>query len=189
VFDSSRHDCCSSGDRYVKERRRAMARRRDLAPFEGGALWQRLLGDFDRFFEETNRPLFKRRSWPDEFAWVPAVEVAQREGKFCVRVDLPGVKKEEVTVSAADGYLTIQGERKHDAETHEGEWFQTERTYGRFVRVIPLPEGVTASEITANFVDGVLDVAVPLPKAAVAAEPQKIPIGGAPETKTTTRAA
>ena len=157
--------------------------RRALTPFEGGALWRRLFGDFDRVFEDANRPLFRRRTWFNEFAWVPDVEVAEREGKLFVRVDLPGVKKEEVTVSTADECLTIQGERKHEAETKEGEWFQTERTYGTFVRVIPLPEGVKTSEIVANFQNGVLEVAVPLPSVAIAAEPQRIPIGGAAEKK------
>ena len=166
-----------------------MTRRRDLAPFDGGALWQRLLGDFDRFFEDTNRPLFRRRFSLDEFAWVPEVEVAEREGKLFVRVDLPGVKREELTVSAVDGCLTIQGERKQEAKTDEGEWFQTERTYGKFVRVIPLPDGFAASEIVANFQNGVLEVQVPLPKAVAPAEPHKIPIGGAAEKKTDTRVA
>jgi HSP20 family protein len=156
---------------------------RGLGPFEGGALWRRLLGDFDRFFEDTNQPLFRRRPWANEFAWVPDVEVAEREGKLFVRVDVPGVKKEEVSVSTADECLTIQGERKHETETREGEWFQTERTYGKFVRVIPLPAGVKTSEIVANFRDGVLEVTVPLPSAAIAAEPQQIPIGGAAEKK------
>ena len=154
---------------------------RGLGPFEGNAIWRRLLGDFDRFFEDTNRPLFRRRTGVNEFAWVPEVEVAEREGKLFVRVDLPGVKQEEVTVSTADDCLTIQGERKHETETKKGEWFQTERTYGKFVRVIPLPEGVKASAIVANFHNGVLEVTAPLPSATIAAEPQRIPIGGATE--------
>lgn len=161
-----------------------MAPHRGLAPFDGGAIWRRLLGDFDRFFEDTNRSPFKRRAWMNEFAWLPDVEVAEREGKLFVRVDLPGVKKEEVAVTAADGYLTIQGERTHEAKKEEGEWFESERTYGKFVRVIPLPDGFKASDIVAIFTDGVLEVTVPLPK-AVAAESQKIPIGG--ETEKTTK--
>lgn len=158
-----------------------MDTRRALTPFEGGALWRRLFGDFDRFFEDANRRLPGRRGWLNEFAWVPEAEVAEREGKLFVRVDLPGVKKEEITVTAADGYLTIQGERKQEVEKKEGEWFHTERTYGRFARAVPLPEAVKATEIAANFQNGVLEVIVPLPSAAIAAEPQQIPIGGATE--------
>jgi len=161
---------------------------RGLAPFAGGALWRRLLGDFDRVFEGTNGPLFKVPARLNEFAWVPEVEVAEREGKLFVRVDLPGVKKEEVRVTA-DEYLKIEGERTQEAESNEGEWFRTERSYGRFARVIPLPEGVKATEIVAAFSDGVLEVVVPLPSAAVAAEPQRIPIGGNTEQKPTKAAA
>ena len=157
--------------------------RRALTPFEGNPLWRRLFGDFDRFFEETNRPLLRRRAWLNEFAWIPEAEVAEREGKLFVHLDLPGVKPEEVTVTAADGYLTVQGERKQEAEKKEGEWFHTERTYGMFARAIRLPEGVKASAIAANFQNGVLEVIVPLPSAAIAAEPQRIPVGGATEKK------
>ena len=155
--------------------------RRGLTPFEGAALVRRLFGDFDRWFEDTDWPLFRRRLGFDEFAWVPNVEVREREGTLFVRVDLPGVKKEEVTVTAEDGYLTIKGERKQETETTKGDWFQTERNYGKFARVFPLPDGAKASEITATFEGGVLEVKVPLPSAAIAAEPQRIPIGGATE--------
>jgi HSP20 family protein len=146
-----------------------------------------LFGDFDRFFEGAGAPLFKRPEWyKNEFAWVPELEVVERDGYVTVRVDLPGLKKEEINVTVTDGFLTIEGERKHEVEEKEREWFHTERTYGRFIRTLTIPEGVTASAIVANFENGVLEITVPLPAAKVIGEPQKIAVGGA-ETKAETK--
>jgi len=71
----------------------------------------------------------------------------------------------------------LKAERKREAETRKEEWFATERTYGRFACTVQLPEGVTADDVKATFVNGVLEVTMPL--AAVAAPPaaRKIAIG------------
>ncbi|HEU4687047.1 MAG TPA: Hsp20/alpha crystallin family protein [Vicinamibacterales bacterium] len=63
----------------------------------------------------------------------------------------------------------MEGERKLETGTTEKAWYRTERTYGHFFRFVPLPEGVKAEEVTATFVNGVLEVKVPIPIAAVAA--------------------
>jgi HSP20 family protein len=160
-----------------------MYRQRALAPFEGGALARRLFGDFNRFLEDVGAPGFRRRGWYNEFAWVPEMEVTEREGRLKIHVDLPGLKKEEIAVTVTDGYLTIEGERKYETEKQENERFHTERTYGKFVRTFALPEGVTPTEIAATYENGVLEVMVPLPAAAVATGPLKIPLGGGVEKK------
>jgi HSP20 family protein len=159
-----------------------MERRRGLVPFAGGALARQLFGDFDRFFEDVGAPWFRRREF-NEFAWVPDVEITEREGRLAVRVDLPGLKQEEITVTAAEGYLTIEGERKYETEEKKNEWFHSERTYGRFARTLALPEAVKPTEIRATFENGVLEVIVPVPAAAVVTEPLKIPVGGGVEKK------
>jgi HSP20 family protein len=160
-----------------------MDRRRGLAPFEGGALARRLFGDFDRFFEEAGVPWFRRLDRNAENVWFPELEITEREGKLLVRVDLPGLAKEEVTVTATDEHLTIAGERKREVEEKKNEWFHTERTYGKFTRTVPLPAGVKPAEITATFVNGVLEVLVPVPAAVTANEPLKVPVAGGAENK------
>jgi HSP20 family protein len=160
-----------------------MERRRGLVPFEGGALARRLFGDFDRFFEGADVPWFRRRGGYNEFAWVPELEITEREGRLKIHVDLPGLKKEEIAVTVIDGYLTIEGERKYATEEKKNEWVHTERTYGKFARTVALPEGVKPAEIAATFENGVLEVVVPLPMVAAAAEPLKIPVGGEAERK------
>jgi HSP20 family protein len=166
-----------------------MYRRRGLVPVDGGALARRLLGDFDRFFEDAGLPLWRRRSTFNEVAWVPEIEVVERDHRLIVRADLPGLTKENVTVTATGEFLTIEGERKHEVQDKQNEWSHTERTYGAFTRTIPLPDGVKTSDVTATFENGVLQVTVPLPAAAAAPAPQKIAIEGGAETKAVKTAA
>jgi HSP20 family protein len=166
-----------------------MYRRRGLAPVPGSALAKRLFGDFDRFFEDAGLPLLRRRDVFNEFAWIPEMEVAERDHRLIVRADLPGLTKQDVTVTATADLLTIEGERKQEVEDKQNEWSHTERTYGAFTRTIPLPDGVKTSDIKATFENGVLEVIVPLPAASAAAAPQKIAIGGGAETKAVKTAA
>jgi len=79
------------------------------------------------------------------------------------RVDLPGVKKEDVTVHVTDGHLALSGERKQEKEEKKDNVYRTEREYGSFYRAVPLPEGAKLEDVKATFADGVLEVSVPLP--------------------------
>ena len=93
--------------------------------------------------------------------WVPAIEVFERDEKFVVRVDLPGLKKEEVKIEATHDELTIEGERKVEKEEKEEGLYRTERTYGRFFRRIGIPEHVKAEGAVALFKNGVLEIEMP----------------------------
>jgi len=86
-------------------------------------------------------------------------------------------------VNLTDEGLVIEGERAQGAENREDEWFTTERTYGRFYRVVPLPDGVNFKEVKATFRNGVLEISVPLPAAAAKA-PYKVPVEGEPQANT-----
>jgi HSP20 family protein len=142
-----------------------------------------VFGDFDRFFEEAGVPWFRRLNRDAENVWFPELEITEREGKLLVRVDLPGLAREEVTVTATDEFLTIGGERKREVEEKKNEVFHSERTYGRFARTVALPAGVKPAEITATFVNGVLEVVVPVPAVPAANEPLKVPVSDAAEKK------
>ena len=155
-----------------------MARTTDLLPGRPGFLMRKMFRDFD--------PLFDLRSWPlagfkparfGEFPWTPELEMTEHDHKLMVKVDLPGLKKEEVTVNVSADGLAIEGERTREVDANKDDWFTTERTYGRFNRLVPLPEGVNFKEVTATFRNGVLEVVVPLP-AAAARTPHTVPIGG-----------
>jgi HSP20 family molecular chaperone IbpA len=71
--------------------------------------------------------------------WTPEIEVFERDEEFIVRVDLPGLKKEDVKIEVTHDELTIEGERKLEKETREGGVHQTERAYGKFYRPSGFP--------------------------------------------------
>jgi len=138
-----------------------------MPPAESKAPARRAL-DVSRYVAEEMDRLFNefgvRNHWPfvpvssrDEL-WIPPVEVEEKDGEFHVRVELPGMKKEEVKVDLAEGVLTIDGERKHDEQRKEKDYYRTERSYGRFVRTITLPEGAKLDTAKALFADGMLEI-------------------------------
>ena len=100
--------------------------------------------------------------------WAPNLEVFERDDKFFVRVDLPGLKKDDVKIEVSHDELTIEGERKLAKEEKEEGFYRTERSYGTFYRRIAIPEHVKGEAATATFKDGVLEIempTIPIPEA------------------------
>lgn len=97
-------------------------------------------------------------------AWYPAIEVSEREGQLHVHAELPGLNPEDVKVELANDALIIRGERKSEHEHQIGKAYRSERRYGEFYREIALPEGVNAEQARAQFRNGVLEIAIPMPE-------------------------
>lgn len=95
--------------------------------------------------------------------WYPQIEVSERGGNLVVCADLPGMRKEDVHLEVHDDYLVLEGERRQESEQNQGGVYRSERSYGRFYRTIPLPDGVDPEQVKANFKDGVLEVTLPMP--------------------------
>jgi len=137
---------------------------------EGRDPFALMRAEFDRFF---NEPGWTALHWPtfrfgrgEEAAWNPGIDVFERDKRLVTKVDLPGLKKEDIKVEVTDGYLTISGDRKREEEEKKDDFYRCEREYGSFYRAVPLPEGVKLEDVKATFVDGVLEVSVPLPAKA-----------------------
>jgi HSP20 family protein len=96
--------------------------------------------------------------------WYPEVEILQRGENLVVRADLPGIKREDVHIDLDDGVLTIRGARQNESTEEREGFFHSERSYGSFARVIPLPSGVEGEQCKAKFDNGVLEVTIPLPE-------------------------
>lgn len=96
--------------------------------------------------------------------WSPSIEVFERDGKLKVTADLPGMSRDDVHVELRDNNLVLEGERKEEKKEDREGYFVTERTYGRFYRVIPLPDDVDAASARATFRDGVLELTFDLPR-------------------------
>jgi HSP20 family protein len=94
--------------------------------------------------------------------WAPHIEVVERDGKLLIQADLPGVRKEDVSVQIEDDAVVIQGQRHQENTRNEQGFYHSERSYGSFYRMIPLPDGVNVDDAQASFRDGVLHIELPL---------------------------
>jgi HSP20 family protein len=112
---------------------------------------------------------FQRESWPwrtgqqGSALWSPQIESFQRGDQFVVRADLPGLKKEDVHIELTDNSLAIEGERREEREEDREGYYRSERSYGSFYRVIPLPEGAITETAKAHFDNGVLEIVLQAP--------------------------
>lgn len=110
------------------------------------------------------------RNWPFQTArhgagslWAPQIETFERGNEFIVRADLPGLKKDDVKIDITDDSLTIEGERREEHEEDREGYYRSERSYGSFCRVIPLPDGAITDSAKANFNNGVLEIVMQAP--------------------------
>jgi HSP20 family protein len=110
-----------------------------------------------------------------ETTWRPPIEVKYGNDKLLVRAELPGLTKEAVKVTITGDLLAIEGERKVEKEENLKGYVHTERSYGRFYRGIPIPEGANTENVVAEFANGVLEIAIPIPRAVVTTK--EIPVG------------
>lgn len=145
------------------------------------SLMRRMSEEMDRSFGS-----FFGQSSRGSGTWFPAIEVAERNGQLQVHAELPGLKPEDVKVEVTNDSLILRGERKSEHEHRSGGSYRSERRYGEFYREIPLPEGVNADAVKAQFRDGVLEITVPVPEQA--SNRRQIPIQSG-QTSTSTAAA
>lgn len=114
--------------------------------------------------ELWNRPWLPFRLARAPRTWAPTTDVFRADGDLVVKADLPGMRKEDIEVRLEHGDLVLKGERKHEEEVKEENFFRSECSYGSFFRRLPLPYEVEPKAINAKFHDGVLEVHIPLPQ-------------------------
>jgi HSP20 family protein len=97
---------------------------------------------------------------PTEFfnGWVPPLDLFEDKDSLVARVELPGMKKEDIDISLHEGVLTISGERKETTDSEAGEVHRSERLHGRFSRSLALPKPVVAEKAKASYKNGILTV-------------------------------
>ena len=95
------------------------------------------------------------------FEWSPSADISETDKEYLIRAELPGMKKEDVKVTLADGVLTIQGERRQRKDQNNEKYHRVETHYGSFTRTFTLPDNVKAECITCEAREGVLTVHIP----------------------------
>ena len=81
---------------------------------------------------------------------MPGIDVFEKDNRLVTKIDLPGMKKEDVKVEVTDGRLTISGERRTEVEEKKEQFFRCERAFGSFYRSVPLPDGVKFDDVKAT---------------------------------------
>ena len=117
-----------------------------------------------QFSDEIDRMLRGATRGADIDSWSPVIDVHQSGGALIVAAELPGLKREDVKVELTDDALILEGERKREEKEDQEGYHRWERSYGRFYRAIPLPEGARTDQVKAELKDGVLKVSIPIPE-------------------------
>jgi HSP20 family protein len=118
----------------------------------------------NRVFDDS---LFRSDRRDDPLAmgsWSPTVDMFEKDDKVVIKAELPGLDKKDVSLDLQNGVLTLKGERKHENEVKEENFYRREMSYGKFVRSFSLPVDVDADQIKAEFQNGLLTVEVPKPE-------------------------
>lgn len=89
------------------------------------------------------------------------MDVKETDDRYRLSLDLPGVSKDDVSITVEDNRLTIRGERQEETRTEDEDVVRMERSFGQFYRTLRLPESINEEEITATFDDGVLSIDLP----------------------------
>ncbi len=119
-------------------------------------------------FEQLMNELGLRHRFPPAWweadsplgTWAPAIEVQEKGNDFLVRAELPGLTRDQVTVNVTDEVVVVEGEKKKEESSEKEGYYRSERSYGKFRRVIALPDGADPKSAVATFKDGILEVAM-----------------------------
>lgn len=145
----------------------------NLIRFTPGTELRRMQREFDRLFESFFPTLSDSNGNGETAVWSPRVDLAETEDAYLIRLDVPGMKKEDFDVSYQQGVLSISGERKVEEHEEKANFVRLERSFGRFYRSFTLPKEVKDTKIRATYDAGVLTIHVPK---AEASRPRRIEI-------------
>jgi len=139
-----------------------------LIPWRPRDSWWDPLYDLDNIQKQMNS-LFnlslsrfpEREAGLLEGAWNPAMDIYDSKDSVLVKVDIPGMKKEDIDISVHGNTLIIKGEKRQEREVKEKNYVRTERFYGAFNRAATLPAAVDAGKVQATYKNGVLELVLP----------------------------
>jgi HSP20 family protein len=151
-----------------------MGRERRRNPFRGLVDHMSEMSRMREYFETGQEE--RRRTHAT--AWVPTTDIFAEGDDLVIRCELAGVHREDIDIELTGDTLTVSGERRSEL-SEEVHFYTRERSFGHFRRSMNLPEGINASDISADFQDGMLQVTV-RGGATEVPEPERIEIRGEP---------
>lgn len=112
---------------------------------------------FDSFF--PNRQ--SENGGAEKANWTPRVDLSENDEEYLLHLDLPGMTKEDISISFQDGTLSVSGERKAETKREDENFVRVERAAGHFYRSFTLPKQIKENKISAEYENGVLRIHVP----------------------------
>lgn len=124
--------------------------------------------EIERVFDRFLTPRFLPEPFLPEYPfegmgteWIPVLEVVENANEFVVRLEIPGIHRENLDLNLTGQVLTITGKRETKGENTGETYLVRERLYGKFVRTLRLPVPVAAEKVTATYEEGMLVVTLP----------------------------
>ena len=150
----------------------SLFKRQQLSTLPQLPIFSRLSDEMNHFFAHDN-PLFNQDTGLLAGEWAPNADIEQRDNRYIVRADIPGVNPKEIKVSMDNGNLIIEGKRETKVEENRDNYRRIERNFGSFYRCFSFPDASDAKQIEAHCNNGVLEVIVPK---AVSAKQHRIEV-------------
>lgn len=145
-----------------------------LVRFKPFAPKQYVFGDL---FEELFNNFLKDESGISSFSYTkPAVNILEEKDKYSLELAVPGMKKEDIDIRVEDKQLIISSATENKEEINRDNFIRMEYNYESFKRVFTLPDTINANDINAEYVDGVLKIALRKKEEAIKKDPMQIAI-------------
>ncbi|MDD5645436.1 MAG: Hsp20/alpha crystallin family protein [bacterium] len=136
----------------------AIIRKRDWDPFRELNVLQHQISDLFDWSWGKDAPSIRL---PEGISWSPSIDVEEDEREFSVKAEVPGLSKDDLSISVDGGVLRISGEKKVEKKEEKGKKQHiSEIAYGKFERILSLPETADTGRVNAKFKDGTLKVTI-----------------------------
>ena len=116
---------------------------------------------FSREVDRLLSDIFSRDTFRLGGEWAPVVDMSETKDEVILRAEVPGMAKEDITVTLQANVLTMRGEKKEEKRELDATFHRIERSYGSFARSLALPTLVQVEKVVATYKDGVLTVTLP----------------------------
>jgi len=128
-------------------------------------LWDpvRELNRFDNLFGIEFGSLLRADSFRNRDL-SPNVDIYEKDDKYVIKAEVPGLKKEDIKIDLKDNVLTISGEKKYEDINEKDNYIRVERSYGKFTRRFNVPDNVNPDSVIADYKNGVLNLTLPKKK-------------------------
>lgn len=117
----------------------------------------------NRVFYDFNLPTRREQ---ESFSFAPAAELSETDGAIQLKLEVPGMKPEDLDVRVTPNSVTLSGERREETQSSEQGWSRSEFRYGKFERTVSLPAEVDNTQVRADYKEGILTLNLPKAESA-----------------------